>query len=40
VRAGGRHFTLWTRTMATEWDVVLTQERLLAGTSLASARSD
>lgn len=35
VRAGGREFPLWMRTMSTHWDVALMQERLLAGTSIA-----
>jgi len=35
VRAGGREFPLWMRTMSTHWGVALMQERLLAGTSVA-----
>jgi putative ABC transport system permease protein len=33
VRVGGREFTLWTRTIATQWNVALMAERLLAGVS-------
>jgi putative ABC transport system permease protein len=32
---GGREFPLWMRTMSSQWEVALMQERLLAGTSLA-----
>ncbi len=35
VRAGGREFPLWMRTMSAQWGVALIQERLLAGTSVA-----
>jgi putative ABC transport system permease protein len=35
VRAGGREFPLWVRTMSAHWGVALMQERLLAGTSVA-----
>lgn len=35
VRAGGREFALWMRTMSTQWGVALMQERLLVGTSVA-----
>lgn len=35
VRSGGREFPLWMRTMSSQWEVALMQERLLAGTSLA-----
>ncbi|HKG46743.1 MAG TPA: ABC transporter permease [Pyrinomonadaceae bacterium] len=35
VRSGGRDFPLWTRTMSSQWEVALMQERLLAGTSAA-----
>lgn len=35
VRAGGRGFPLWMRTMSTHRGVALMQERLLAGTSVA-----
>jgi predicted permease len=33
VRGAGREFTLWTRTISTQWDAALMRERLLAGTS-------
>lgn len=35
VRSDGREFPLWMRTMSSQWEVALMQERLLAGTSLA-----
>lgn len=35
VRAGGREFPLWMRTLSAQWGVALMQERLLAGTSVA-----
>ena len=35
VRSGGREFPLWMRTMSSQWEVALMQERLLAGTSAA-----
>ena len=35
VRSGGRQFPLWMRTMSSQWEVALMQERLLAGTSIA-----
>jgi predicted permease len=35
VKAEGREFALWTRTLSTQWDAGLTRERLLAGTSAA-----
>ena len=35
VSSGGREFPLWMRTMSSQWEIALMQERLLAGSSLA-----
>jgi putative ABC transport system permease protein len=37
LREDGRQFPLWMRTMTTQWEVALMQERLLAGTSIVFA---